>query len=262
LISDHQRKSAAKKVWLFFDKLNHPMKAFRRMLQRTPFYGVYKSLGHYPDYWYWKLRGEPIRSPHLLKQRTVRDYAQRYGLRVLVETGTYYGEMVQAMKGRFTEIHSVEFDPALAQRAKTKFARWPHIHILEGDSQKVVPELLQSLKEPTLFWLDAGYYGWAGLHGNEKRLTSEIEAVLSHSIRNRSTLGGSISSGSTASNPAQQHVILMDDARGLNGQNGSPTVPELKQRIEAEFPGRGFEVKYDILRITPSSSPEQGEGTL
>src|ERR1051326_2569108 len=74
------------------------MKSFRKMLARTPFYGVYKSLGHYPDYWYWKLRGEPIRSPHLLKQRTVREYAQRYGLRVLVETGTYYGEMVAAMQ--------------------------------------------------------------------------------------------------------------------------------------------------------------------
>jgi hypothetical protein len=207
------------------------MKALRKMLQRTPFYGVYKALGHYPDYWYWKLRGEPIRSPHLLKQRTVRDYAQRYGLRVLVETGTYYGEMVVAMKKRFAEIYSVEFDPQLAQRAMKKFAHWPHVHILEGDSQKAVPELLKSLKEPTLFWLDAGYYGWAGLHGNERRLTSELEAILSHSIK--------------------QHVILMDDARGLNGQNGSPTVEQLKQRIEAEFPGRGFEVKYDILRIVP-----------
>jgi hypothetical protein len=207
------------------------MKAFRKMLQRTPFYGVYKSLGHYPDYWYWKLRGEPIRSPHLLKQHTVRDYAQRYGLRVLVETGTYYGEMVVAMKNRFDEIYSVEFDSQLAQRAAKKFSRWPHIHILEGDSQKVVPELLKSLQQPTLFWLDAGYYGWAGLHGNEQRLTSELEAILSHSI--------------------QQHVILMDDARGLNGQNGSPTVPELKKRIETEFPGRSFEVKYDILRIVP-----------
>ena len=119
------------------------MKAFRKFLARTPFYGVYKSLGHYPDYWYWKLRGEPIRSPHLLKQRTVREYAQRYGLRVLVETGTYYGEMVAAMKNRFAEIHSVEFDSALAQRAAKKFSRWPHVHIHEGDSQKVVPEVLQ-----------------------------------------------------------------------------------------------------------------------
>jgi predicted O-methyltransferase YrrM len=207
------------------------MKSLRKLLQRTPFYGVYKALGHYPDYWYWKLRGEPIRSPHLLKQRTVRDYAQRYGLRVLVETGTYYGEMVAAMKDRFAEIYSVEFDSQLAARAAKKFSRRPNIHILAGDSQKMVPELLQSLKEPALFWLDAGYYGWAGLQGDKQRLTSELEAILRHSVPN--------------------HVILMDDARGLNGQNGAPTVEQLKQRIEAEFPGRNVEVKYDILRITP-----------
>jgi predicted O-methyltransferase YrrM len=207
------------------------LKAFRKLLQRTPFYGVYKALGHYPDYWYWKLRGEPIRSPHLLKQRTVRDYAQHHGLRVLVETGTYYGEMVAAMKDRFAEIYSVEFDSQLAARAAKKFSRRPNIHILAGDSQKMVPELLLSLKEPALFWLDAGYYGWAGLQGDKQRLTSELEAILRHSVPN--------------------HVILMDDARGLNGQNGAPTVEQLKQRIEAEFPGRNVEVKYDILRITP-----------
>ncbi len=208
------------------------MRAFRKFLQHTPFYGLYKSLGHYPDYWYWKLRGEPIRSPHLLKQRTVGEYAQRYGLRALVETGTYYGEMVAAMRKRFDRIYSVEFDSALAQRAQKKFSRWPHIRILEGDSQQVVPELLQSLDQPALFWLDAGYYGWAGLQGNRQRLTSELEAVLDHRIRN--------------------HVILMDDARGLNGQNGAPTVSELKQRIESQFPGRSVEVKHDILRVVPA----------
>jgi hypothetical protein len=207
------------------------LKALRKFLRRTPFYGAYKTLGHYPDYWYWKLRGEPIRSPHLLKQRTVRNYAQRYGLRVLVETGTYYGEMVAAMRDRFSEIYSVEFDSALARRAAKKFSRWPHVHILEGDSQKAVPEFLQSLEQPALFWLDAGYYGWAGLQGDKQRLTSELDAILRHRIR--------------------RHVVLMDDARGLNGQNGAPTVAQLKQRIEAEFPGRSIEVKYDILRITP-----------
>jgi hypothetical protein len=28
-------------------------------------------------------------------------------------------------------------------------------------------------------------------------------------------------------------------------------VPQLKQQIEAEFPGRSVDVKYDILRIVP-----------
>jgi predicted O-methyltransferase YrrM len=206
------------------------LKAFRKLLQRTPFYGLYKAAGHYPDYWYWKLRGEPIRSPHLVKQRTVREYADRYGLRILVETGTYYGEMVAAMRRRFDRIYSVEYVPELAHRAQKKFARWPHIHILEGDSQRVIPELLGSLDRPALFWLDAGYYGWAGLQGDKQRLTTELEAILGHSVPG--------------------HIILMDDARGLNGKNGAPTVAELKERIERKFSGRSVEVKHDILRIT------------
>ena len=101
---------------------------------------------------------------------------------------------------------------------------------LEGDSQFVVPELLKSLQRPALFWLDAGYYGWAGLQGDKQRLTAELEAILSHTLKG--------------------HVILMDDARGLNGQNGAPTVEQLKQRIAADFPGRVVEVKHDMLRIT------------
>lgn len=175
-----------------------------------------------------------MRSPHLVKQHTVRQYAKRYGLHVLVETGTYYGEMVAAMKNRFNAIYSVECAHQLAQRAIRKFARHRNVHILEGDSQQVVPALLKTIREPALFWLDAGYYGWAGLQGDRHRLTSELEAILR--------------------DPGKQHVILMDDARGLNGQNGAPTVVQLKQRIESEFPGRRVEVKHDILRITPIST--------
>jgi hypothetical protein len=205
------------------------LKAFRKLLQRTRFYGLYKAAGHYPDYWYWKLRGEPLRAPHLVKQRAVHEYADRYGLRVLVETGTYYGEMVAAMRRRFDEIYSIEYDHALAVRAAQKFVRWPHIHILEGDSQKKIPEILSTLNKPALFWLDAGYYGWAGLHGDKQRLTVELDSILQHSIKN--------------------HIILMDDARGLSGQNGAPTVEQVKQHIESTFPGRSVKVKHDIMRI-------------
>lgn len=206
------------------------MKAFRKLLQKTPLYGVYKTLGHYPDYWYWKLRGEPERTPHLVKQRTVIEYAETYGAAILVETGTYYGEMISAVKDIFPRIYSIEYDHALAQRAKKKFSRWPEIKILEGDSQKILPALLKEIMDPALFWLDAGYYGWAGLQGDKHRLITELEAILHH--------------------PLKTHVILMDDARGLNGQNGAPTVEELKRRIELEVPRRRVEVKHDILRIT------------
>jgi len=199
-------------------------------MQRMPFYGVYKSLSHYPDYWYWKLRPHPVRSPHLLKQRTVVEYAQKFSLRTLVETGTYYGEMVAAVKNDFDRVYSIEYDPALAHRAARRFAGDPRIRILEGDSAVVLPELLKSLGEPSLFWLDAGYWGWDQLKRDPGRLSAEVEAILAHPVR---------------------HVILMDDARMLNGQNGALTFAEFQSRVAARFPGRAIELRYDIVRITP-----------
>jgi hypothetical protein len=205
------------------------LKAFRRLLQRTPLYGAYKALGHYPDYWYWILRGRPLRSPHLLKQRVVREYGDRFGLKTLVETGTYYGEMVAAMKGRFDHIYSVEFVPELAARAQRKFERDRHIQIFCGDSRVVMPEVLALLEAPALFWLDAGYYGWVGKQGDQRRLSAELEMILRHPFR---------------------HVILLDDARGLTGRDGVPSVDDVKASVESNFPQRNVEVAYDIMRIT------------
>jgi hypothetical protein len=207
------------------------MKAFRRFLRRMPFYSAYKSLGHYPDYWYWKLRPHPVRSPHLLKQRNVVEYAAKFGLRTLVETGTYYGEMVAAVQDRFDRIYSIECIPELARQAARRFDRDPRIRILEGDSAIVLPELLKSLAEPALFWLDAGYWGWEHLQRDPERLSAEVEAILGHSVR--------------------AHVILMDDARMLNGQNGALTFTDFQSRVASRFPGRAVEVKYDIVRIIP-----------
>ena len=205
------------------------LKAFRRLLQRTPFYGAYKAIGHYPDYWYWILRGRPSRSPHLLKQKTVREYGEKFALPTLVETGTYYGEMVAAMKNSFDHIYSIEFVPALAERATRKFARHPHIRIFCGDSRVVMPAVLALLHGPALFWLDAGYYGWVGIRGNEQRLSAEMEMILSH---------------------PHPHIILLDDARGLTGRDGIPSVDDVKTYVESKFPQRSVEVKYDIMRIT------------
>jgi hypothetical protein len=199
------------------------------LLQRTPLYGAYKALGHYPDYWYWILRGRPARSPHLLKQRVVREYGERFGLPTLVETGTYYGEMVAAMKNHFERIYSIEYVPELASRATRKFARDEHVRIFCGDSRLVMPEVLALLEGPALFWLDAGYYGWVGIRTNEQRLSAELEMILGHRFR---------------------HIILLDDARGLIGRDGIPSVADVKSYVESTFPQRSVEVEYDIMRIT------------
>jgi hypothetical protein len=205
------------------------LKAFRRLLQRTPFYGAYKALGHYPDYWYWFLRGRPSRSPHLLKQKVVREYGDKFALKTLVETGTYYGEMVAAMKSHFDHIYSIEFVPELAERATRKFAHYPHVRIFCGDSRVVIPQVLALLSGPALFWLDAGYYGWVGKQGDQQRLSAELEMILTHPY---------------------PHIVLLDDARGLTGRDGIPSVDDVKSYVESKFPQRIVEVKYDIMRVT------------
>jgi hypothetical protein len=176
------------------------------------------------------LRGRPQRSPHLLKQKAVREYGEKFRLRTLVETGTYYGEMVSAMARRFDRIYSVEFVPELAERAQRKFARQPHIKVFCGDSRTVIPEVLGMLTAPALFWLDAGYYGWIGKQGDQERLSSELEVILSHRF---------------------PHIILLDDARGLTGRDGIPSVEDVTAYVNTNFPNRSVEVKHDIMRITP-----------
>ena len=178
-----------------------------------------------------KRAGRPSRSPHLLKQKVVREYGEKFGLKTLVETGTYYGEMVVAMKNHFDRVYSVESVAALADRAARKFARDEHIRIFCGDSRAVMPEIMALLTGPALFWLDAGYYGWVGMRtkNNEQRLSAELEMILSHPY---------------------PHVVLLDDARGLTGRDGIPSVGDVKAYVESRFPKRSVEVKYDIMRIT------------
>lgn len=204
------------------------IRALRRKLQRTAFYGTWKELGAWPDYWYWRLRGKPVRSPHYVKQQTVKQYARLFELRVLVEAGTYFGEMVQATRRVFREIYSVELEDWLYERARKKFAAQAHIHILHGNSEVVVPQIAAKLREPALFWLDAGYYGFADAKGNPDRIVIELEAIFACPY---------------------DHVVLIDDARGFSGRNGAASIDDLRGLVARKAPGRTLEVRDDIVRI-------------
>ena len=205
------------------------MKLLRQILRRTRFYPVYKRLGHYPDFVYWKLRGRPPRPPHLVKQRLVRQYASEHGLPVLVEAGTYFGEMIYATRRDFEEIFSIEFDSSLAARAAARFAHSPHIHVLHGSSELMIPQVLATLTRPALFWLDAGYCAWNGNFADSSRLLTELAAILSHHLR--------------------AHIVLVDDVAVFSGIDGTPDVAELTRHILTRFPGRTVKVHAGILVI-------------
>jgi hypothetical protein len=149
---------------------------------------------------------------------------------VLVETGTYRGTTVRAMRRHFARIYSIELDDVLYERARRRFAADRHVEILHGDSGDVLPALVERLDEPCLFWLDGHFSDWETARGaTDSPLRKELEAVLRRS--------------------EERDVVLVDDARLLTGEHGYPTFEEVRTLVARLRPERMVEVRNDIIRI-------------
>ncbi len=101
-------------------------------------------------------RNNPLSpSANASKRIFIRNIAKKTYISVFIETGTYLGDTINAVKDLFDEIYSIELDTKLADRAKKIFKKYSKIHIIEGDSGKILPKLLEKINKPALFWLDA-----------------------------------------------------------------------------------------------------------
>lgn len=177
----------------------------------------------------WRLAGRPIPPPPFVKQAIVKDYQRRFDLRVFVETGTFAGDMIDALKQRFQRIVSIELDPGWHARAVERFRSDTHVSLLQGDSGVRLKEVLASLTEPALFWLDAHYSGPITARGVvDSPIAQELAALRAH--------------------PVKGHVVLIDDMRDFTGRDGYPTVDELVAWIRDGDPTAIVEVKDDVLR--------------
>lgn len=180
---------------------------------------------------YWKLTGRKLPPPHVYKQSVIKKLAKEFGLDILVETGTYKGDMIEALKKRFKKLISIELSEFYFQNATQRFREDNHVEIINGDSGKEVRKLLKKLSSPALFWLDGHYSG--GKTAKTKLNTpilEELGGILSHKI--------------------QKHVVLIDDARLFNGKDDYPKVSQIRKLIGG-LPYR-LVVKDDLIIIRPS----------
>lgn len=105
----------------------------------------------------WVRKGKLVPPPSFIKEDTIKKYAKRFKPRVFVETGTYYGEMINAVKYLFSRVISVELDRELYEKSKERFKDYPNIEIFNGDSSDILLKILPQIKETILFWLDAHF---------------------------------------------------------------------------------------------------------
>ena len=180
----------------------------------------------------WERAGRPMPPPHQVKQLAIENFASKYGCKILVETGTYLGDMMQAQKGNFEKLYSIELSRELWERAVNRFRKDPNVEIVNGDSGKVLFSLVPTFQQPVLFWLDGHYSGGITAKGEtDCPVYLELDAIFTHG--------------------APRHVILIDDARLFNGTNDYPTMIQLEEWLNRKNSNYQLEVKDDLIRIFP-----------
>jgi len=185
----------------------------RKWLICSPVYAavrpLFLGLRQYQDLRRWNKDGQQAPPPHLVKSETVLQYGRRYGLRCLVETGTYLGDMVAVAHRQFNAVYSIELDEELFRAAVRRFRSCKNVFLKNGDSAAVLQRLVGSIDTPCLFWLDAHYSGGVTARGlTDTPILSELRAVLSRDV--------------------EGDVLLIDDARLFGGDPNYPRLDELE----------------------------------
>ncbi len=176
------------------------------------------------------LSGRKGMPPHVFKRRVIRQYAEGINANVFVETGTYEGDMVQAMLKTFDRLYSVEAHPGLYQQCHERFREQDSVHIVNQDSATFLTESIDSFQDDRcVFWLDAHYSGQGTAEGFAPIL-EELRVILDSACFRNS-------------------IILIDDARLFGTQNDYPTIEEVRELVQSLQPTASVTVASDIIRV-------------
>jgi hypothetical protein len=104
------------------------------------------------------------------------------------------------------------------------------VTIVQGDSGKVLPNILLEVNEPVIFWLDGHYSAGITAKGEKEcPIFEELDAIFSSKKFN--------------------HILLIDDARCFIGEGDYPTIAQLTKYVNSKNEMYQVEVKHDIIRF-------------
>lgn len=205
------------------------LSALREFIKKTPLFSVLRPISNL-------FIPAPPSDP--FRWETVRQYGKKFQHPCLIETGTYLGGTVQAVKDDFERIYSIELGEKLAKDAQERFKAYPHITIIQGDSGKVLPGLLPTIQQPVVFWLDAHFSEGVTAKGEKiAPIMEELASIFKHT--------------------AKDFVVLIDDAREfgwyqivVRGRKDFPTIRTLREFITKLNPAYKVKVADGIIRIS------------
>ncbi|QDU71912.1 hypothetical protein [Mucisphaera calidilacus] len=193
-------------------------------------FAVGPGLEDFRSFWWWMQKGKRNPPPPVVKWMALREYANRFGLKDLIETGTHEGNTLAGVREQFESLTSIELSDHYFKLASRRFDGDAGVTIVHGDSGKVLPGIVAGLTRATLFWLDGHYSQGLTARGDiDTPISQELESVLS--------------------DERFEHVALIDDARLFKGKNGYPTLDALNTTIGKIRPGYTMTVSDDIIRV-------------
>ena len=137
---------------------------------------------------------------------------------VWIESGTYFGDTAWALARKGNSVHTIEASSSLAARAAHRFRKHPLITVHQGDSEVVLPQVLEEIgSAPVNFWLDGHYSGGLTFRGRrDTPIGGELRAIDRRLERMRSV------------------AVFIDDFRCF-GTRGS---------VASDYPSRDFLVDW------------------
>jgi hypothetical protein len=150
----------------------------------------------------------------LQKRYALLELLRTHGLGLVVETGTFLGDMAAFLSARGFDVITIELDPKLAALARLRFAANRHVQLIEGDSGTRLPAVVGQLTHPALFYLDAHYSGpGTGKAEIETPISAEIDLILQRA-------------------PAGS-IVAIDDARCFGTTPDYPPLQDLLGALKA-----------------------------
>ena len=210
-------------------EIKQAIKKFFSSLKLLP---LVEMTRYIPAYLRWLRDGSSGNAPPPFKRMVIAAYLRRYQLKRFVETGTYLGDtLAMVAQDQRIQCTSIELSAAYAHKARLRFQNNLNVEILEGDSGLLMTQLIKTIEQPTLFWLDGHYSAGDTARGSVNTpISKELQAILSSNIRG--------------------HVVLIDDIRHFNGTQDYPYLDAVLRSIR-ETGSFDIEVSMDIARFTP-----------
>ncbi len=180
----------------------------------------------------WALSGKAAPDNHVHKKQRIERIAKQYGCRSFIETGTFYGQMVNFASSIFDVVVSIEIFEPFFERNAQMFAGQKNVKILLGDSSAKMPDAMALTNGRILFWLDGHFSGeGTGLGDKVSPIIEELRIIAQHARKD--------------------HCIIIDDRRLFTGVDGYPSIAEATAELRAINPDYTIDFECDCIIATP-----------